>query len=126
MSFANRRPIDTIDRRVGLLFGIFLLLMLIAAARATYLGVFRGPALKQMAALEQVQDLAVPAERRASVRASRREPVRCRHGTAPASRHSRPRATFSRTGRESNSSIRWNVRPRPIRARCWAERAVTS
>lgn len=63
MSFANRRPVDTIDRRVGLLFGIFLVLMLIAAARAAYLGVFRGPALKKLAAVQQVQHQAIPAER---------------------------------------------------------------
>jgi cell division protein FtsI (penicillin-binding protein 3) len=63
MSFAERRPIDRIDRRVGLIFGIFLLLMLVAGARAAYLGVFRGPALKAMAARQQVQKLAVPAER---------------------------------------------------------------
>src|ERR1700761_7292535 len=63
MSFANRRPVDAIDRRVGLLFGIFLLLIVIAAARAAYLGVFRGPALKKLAATQQVQDITVPAER---------------------------------------------------------------
>jgi cell division protein FtsI (penicillin-binding protein 3) len=63
MSFANRRPVDTIDRRVGLLFGIFLLLMLLAAARAAYLGVFRGPTLKKLAAVQQVQAVPIPAER---------------------------------------------------------------
>jgi cell division protein FtsI/penicillin-binding protein 2 len=63
MSFANRRPVDTIDRRVGLLFGIFLLLIVIAAGRAAYLGVFRGPALKKLAAVQQVQHVTIPAER---------------------------------------------------------------
>jgi cell division protein FtsI (penicillin-binding protein 3) len=64
MSFADRRrPVDTIDRRVGLLFGIFLVLMLIAAGRAAYLGVFRGPTLKKLAAVQQVQDVKIPAER---------------------------------------------------------------
>lgn len=63
MSFANRRPVDTIDRRVGLLFGIFLVLMLIAAARAADLGIFRSSALKKQADLQQVQHVAVPAQR---------------------------------------------------------------
>lgn len=63
MSFANRRPVDTIDRRVGVLFGIFLLLMLIAGARAAYLGILRGPALKQQADLQQVQHETIPGMR---------------------------------------------------------------
>jgi cell division protein FtsI (penicillin-binding protein 3) len=63
MSFANRRPVDRIDRRVGLLFGIFLLLMVIAVGRAAYLGVFRGPTLKKLAAVQQVQNQPIPAER---------------------------------------------------------------
>ena len=38
---------------------------------------------------------------------------RWRQGVRPASRASRPRATLSKTVRESYSSIRWKVRPRP-------------
>ena len=38
-------------------------------------------------------------------------------GPRPACAASRPRDTFSRTVSESNSSIFWNVRPRPCRAR---------
>ncbi len=39
------------------------------------------------------------------------------HGRSPERRASRPSATFSRTVSESNSSMRWNVRPRPSWAR---------
>ena len=44
-----RRTVDIIDRRVGLLFGVFLLLLLVAVARAGYLGLFRGSALRHAA-----------------------------------------------------------------------------
>ena len=54
------------------------------------------------------------------------EQLRWRHGRSPARRASRPRATFSRTVSESNSSIRWNVRPRPSWARRCGAASVTS
>ena len=43
---------------------------------------------------------------------------------APAVGHSLPRATLSNTVSESQSSIRWNVRPRPRRALAGAPRAA--
>ena len=58
-----RRTVDIIDRRVGLLFGAFLLLLLVAVARAGYLGLFRGSALRQAANAQQVQTAPIPAPR---------------------------------------------------------------
>jgi cell division protein FtsI/penicillin-binding protein 2 len=60
---APRRTVDTIDRRVGLMFGIFLLLLLVGVLRAAYLGTFRSAALRQAATSEQVQTVPVPAPR---------------------------------------------------------------
>jgi cell division protein FtsI (penicillin-binding protein 3) len=53
----------TIDRRVGLLFGVFLLLLTIAVGRAAYLGSFAASSLQQSAVSEQVTSVALPAER---------------------------------------------------------------
>lgn len=58
-----RRTVDTIDRRVGLMFGIFLLLLLVGVLRAAYLGTFRSAALRHAATSEQVQTVPVPAPR---------------------------------------------------------------
>jgi len=58
-----RRTVDIIDRRVGLLFGVFLLLLLVAVARAGYLGLFRGSALRQAANAQQIQTAPIPAPR---------------------------------------------------------------
>jgi cell division protein FtsI/penicillin-binding protein 2 len=58
-----RRTVDTIDRRVGLMFGVFILLLLIGLLRAGYLGTFRSSALRQAANNEQVQTVPVPAPR---------------------------------------------------------------
>jgi cell division protein FtsI/penicillin-binding protein 2 len=58
-----RRTVDIIDRRVGLLFGVFLLLLLVAVARAGYLGLFRGSALSKAANDQQVQKAPIPAPR---------------------------------------------------------------
>ncbi len=60
---APRRTIDTIDRRVGLMFGVFLVLLCIAVLRAGYLGTIRAGALRQAATSEQVQNVVVPAPR---------------------------------------------------------------
>ena len=49
-----------------------------------------------------------------------------RTGLAPAIDASRPRATFSLTVRDENSSTRWNERPRPSRDRPADPRDVTS
>ncbi len=60
---APRRTVDVIDRRVGLLFGLFLLLMAVALGRALYLGTLRSGALKADAAVEHVNTVAIPAVR---------------------------------------------------------------
>ena len=52
-----------IDRRIGLLFLLFLGLLAIAAARATYLGSFRAGSLQRAAATQQVQTQTIPAPR---------------------------------------------------------------
>lgn len=58
-----RRTVDLIDRRVGLLFGLFLLLLAVAVGRAAYLGTFRAGALQAAATLEHVQTVTTPAVR---------------------------------------------------------------
>ena len=58
-----RRTVDVIDRRVGVLFGVFVLLLVIAVARAGYLGLFRGAALSAAANDQQVQTTPIPAPR---------------------------------------------------------------
>ncbi|HEX3801649.1 MAG TPA: penicillin-binding protein 2 [Solirubrobacteraceae bacterium] len=60
---APRRTVDVIDRRVGVLFGVFVLLLLVAVARSGYLGLFRGSALRQAANDQQVQTTPIPAVR---------------------------------------------------------------
>ncbi len=60
---APRRTIDTIDRRVGLMFGVFLLLLAVAVLRAGYLGTIRSGALRSAANDQQVQSTPVPAAR---------------------------------------------------------------
>jgi cell division protein FtsI (penicillin-binding protein 3) len=52
-----------IDRRIGLLFGIFIGLLLIAGARAAYFGAVRSGALKTAADSQQVSTIKVPAPR---------------------------------------------------------------
>jgi cell division protein FtsI (penicillin-binding protein 3) len=52
-----------IDRRIGLLFGVFLVLLTVGLARAAYLGSFRAGALQQSAQSEQVTMLPLPAPR---------------------------------------------------------------
>jgi cell division protein FtsI (penicillin-binding protein 3) len=51
------------ERRIGLLFTIFLALLLVAAARTTWLGGVRGPSLQRLASTQQVVQLNVPARR---------------------------------------------------------------
>ncbi|MDP2711994.1 MAG: penicillin-binding protein 2, partial [Solirubrobacteraceae bacterium] len=51
------------ERRVGLLFAIFLALLAIGASRATWLGAVRGPSLQAVASTQQVEELGVPARR---------------------------------------------------------------
>ena len=52
-----------LDRRIGLLFAIFFLLLLAAAGRAAWLGGVRAESLGERAAAQQVADLEVPARR---------------------------------------------------------------
>ena len=52
-----------VDRRVGLLFGIFLLLLVVALARALYLGTVKASALRAAAFTQQIDVQPVPAQR---------------------------------------------------------------
>ena len=52
-----------VDRRIGLLFGGFLLLLLIAAGRTAYLGVFQSGALTADANSQQLSIIPIPAQR---------------------------------------------------------------
>jgi cell division protein FtsI/penicillin-binding protein 2 len=60
---APRRTVDTIDRRVGLMFGIFMLLLLVGVARAAYLGTIKSGALRTAADKQQVSTVTVQAPR---------------------------------------------------------------
>ena len=51
------------DRRIGLLFLVFVAALALATLRATWLGAVRAPALKRAAATQQVQTIAMPAPR---------------------------------------------------------------
>jgi cell division protein FtsI/penicillin-binding protein 2 len=55
--------VATIDRRIGLLFLVFLSLLAIALMRATYLGTIQGGTLQKAAATQQVTQVTIPAER---------------------------------------------------------------
>ena len=52
-----------IERRIGLLFAVFLGLLVIGAGKAAWLGVVKAGTLKQAAATQQEADLVVPARR---------------------------------------------------------------
>jgi cell division protein FtsI (penicillin-binding protein 3) len=52
-----------IERRIGLLFAAFLALLVLAGARAAWLGVVRGDSLASAAASQQTQSLPLPAPR---------------------------------------------------------------
>ena len=51
------------ERRIGLLFALFLVLLLVAGARTTWVGVVRGASLQRVANTQQVVELNVPARR---------------------------------------------------------------
>ncbi|HTN25668.1 MAG TPA: penicillin-binding transpeptidase domain-containing protein, partial [Solirubrobacteraceae bacterium] len=51
------------ERRIGLLFALFLALLLLAGARTTWVGVVKGASLKRVANTQQVVELNVPARR---------------------------------------------------------------
>jgi cell division protein FtsI/penicillin-binding protein 2 len=55
--------VRAIDRRIGLVFLLFVALLGIAVTRATYLGSFRAGSLRQAAATQQVQTITIPAPR---------------------------------------------------------------
>jgi cell division protein FtsI (penicillin-binding protein 3) len=55
------------ERRIGLLFALFLVLLAIAGLRASWLGAVRGSSLQALASTQQVEQLAVPARRGAIV-----------------------------------------------------------
>jgi cell division protein FtsI (penicillin-binding protein 3) len=46
--------VAVVQRRVGVIFGLFFVLLVIAAGRTVYLGVLRGPALRKAASSEQL------------------------------------------------------------------------
>jgi cell division protein FtsI (penicillin-binding protein 3) len=52
-----------VERRIGFLFGVFLVLLAFGAARASWLGLVRAPSLKRAAATQQKSDVVVPARR---------------------------------------------------------------
>ncbi|HEY8582231.1 MAG TPA: hypothetical protein VIL49_04765, partial [Capillimicrobium sp.] len=52
-----------IDRRIGLLFAVFLVLLAFAGMRSAWLGTVRADSLKEAAATQQVQEVTVPARR---------------------------------------------------------------
>ena len=45
------------ERRIGLLFAVFLILLLVAGARTTWLGGVKGPSLQRLASTQQVVEL---------------------------------------------------------------------
>jgi len=55
--------VDLIDRRIGLLFAAILMLLVVALARTTYLGVVKGSSLRRAATEQQVSVVTVPAPR---------------------------------------------------------------
>ena len=52
-----------IERRIGFLFAVFLLLLVLGAGRAAWLGVVKAGTLKQAAGTQQEADITVPARR---------------------------------------------------------------
>ena len=75
-----------VERRIGLLFAVFLLLLGLAALRATWLGTVKSGALADRALSQQVEDLVMPA-RRGTISTA----------TASSSRSPRTRSPSSRT-----------------------------
>ena len=55
--------VKLVERRIGLLFALFLVLFAIVTLRATWLGTVRAGALKERAVTQQVEELDVPARR---------------------------------------------------------------
>jgi len=55
--------VGLIERRIGLLFAVFLAMLVLAGARAGWLGIVRADTLKFAAATQQTADIVVPARR---------------------------------------------------------------
>jgi cell division protein FtsI (penicillin-binding protein 3) len=58
-----RVPLRLVERRIGLLFALFLALLGLAALRATWLGTVKAGSLGDRAVSQQIEDLTVPARR---------------------------------------------------------------
>jgi cell division protein FtsI (penicillin-binding protein 3) len=56
-------PTRLVERRIGLLFAMFLMLLTLAALRATWLGTVRSGSLSERAVSQQIQDMPEPARR---------------------------------------------------------------
>ena len=56
-------PTRLVERRIGLLFAMFLMLLAIAALRATWLGTVRSGSLSERAVSQQIENVEDPAER---------------------------------------------------------------
>ena len=52
-----------VERRIGLLFAVFLTLLILGGLRAAWLGLVRADSLQNAAATQQKADIAVPARR---------------------------------------------------------------
>jgi cell division protein FtsI (penicillin-binding protein 3)/stage V sporulation protein D (sporulation-specific penicillin-binding protein) len=60
---ARRVPVRLVQKRIGLLFALFLALLALAALRATWLGTVKAGSLSDRAVSQQIEDLTVPARR---------------------------------------------------------------
>ena len=60
---ASKAPLRLVNRRIGLLFAVFLMLLGAAVLRAGYLFAFKGGELKQLAATQQVENITLFAKR---------------------------------------------------------------
>jgi cell division protein FtsI (penicillin-binding protein 3) len=60
---AGRPPIRLVEKRIGLLFALFLLLLSLAAVRALWLGTVRSGSLSDRAVSQQIEDIEDPARR---------------------------------------------------------------
>jgi cell division protein FtsI (penicillin-binding protein 3) len=60
---AGLPPTRLVEKRIGLLFALFLLLLGLAALRATWLGTVRSGSLSDRAVSQQIEDMADPARR---------------------------------------------------------------
>jgi cell division protein FtsI/penicillin-binding protein 2 len=55
--------VQLVERRIGLLFAVFLFALSIGAARAAWIGVVKGPSLERAAVTQQEADVVIPARR---------------------------------------------------------------